>query len=394
MRSYNCKRFGYKPTVWIFLVVYFLQLGFVTAVLPFIPDSDATVINNSTSTLNGSTLLNTDPEAKGNLDVHISDYNPKDKSLPKKVQSGTGSKLKQALEEKLNLMTSNKNKAEATTNPTEALKPNEFSPKVFPEEEALSGKESVINDIIAKKHLLNAKLKSTANNSTNIHINTQNISVTEIPPKVLPTGSISVNNITIPLIINHDHENSSHIPAIFPKDNSTGPVYQINKTSEAFDMTHSNKYLGQFDTDDVKHIAEKLNKTKNNTLLIVNPKSQVDISGDMDKNGPKLLPESKKPSDISGVISSSSNVLAISSAVLSSKNEKSEGLLQPIKTIAATVMTIVGMTILGMAGFLLWRRIVQRRFGHREMLINEDDFEEVSDLHHFEGTLPTPHIVN
>lgn len=158
--------------------------------------------------------------------------------------------------------------------------------------------------------------------------------------------------------MNHNGANFTNIPAVFPTDNSTGPVYDVNKTSEAFDMTHSKKYYGQYDLDDEKHIAEKMNKTKTETPVKSDPKSQVDVSPTLDKNGPKSMPANKN-SGITGVLSSTSNVVAISSAVLSSKPSKSESMLQPLKAVAATMMTIVGMTILGVAGFLLWRRIIQ-----------------------------------
>ncbi|XP_067011081.2 mucin-22 isoform X2 [Anabrus simplex] len=61
--------------------------------------------------------------------------------------------------------------------------------------------------------------------------------------------------------------------------------------------------------------------------------------------------------------------------------------LQPTESAAILAGVFVGIAILGYVGLLVWRRLLERRYGHREMLVNEDDDFDTSDMRHFESGL-------
>ncbi|CAG2069061.1 unnamed protein product, partial [Timema podura] len=58
--------------------------------------------------------------------------------------------------------------------------------------------------------------------------------------------------------------------------------------------------------------------------------------------------------------------------------------LQPSESAGILAGVFVGLALLGYVGLLVWRRILEKRYGNREMLVNEDDFYDTSDLKHFE----------
>nr|CAD7581231.1 unnamed protein product [Timema californicum] len=59
--------------------------------------------------------------------------------------------------------------------------------------------------------------------------------------------------------------------------------------------------------------------------------------------------------------------------------------LQPSESAGIMAGVFVGLALLGYVGLLVWRRILEKRYGNREMLVNEDDFYDTSDLKHFEA---------
>ncbi|XP_063217935.1 serine/threonine-protein kinase pakG-like [Bacillus rossius redtenbacheri] len=60
------------------------------------------------------------------------------------------------------------------------------------------------------------------------------------------------------------------------------------------------------------------------------------------------------------------------------------GFLQPSQSAAILAGVFVAVALLGYVGLLVWRRLLEKKYGNREMLVNEDEFYDTSDLRHFE----------
>lgn len=63
---------------------------------------------------------------------------------------------------------------------------------------------------------------------------------------------------------------------------------------------------------------------------------------------------------------------------------KSSPFLQPTESAAILAAVFVGVALIGYVGLLIWRRLLEKRYGSREMLVNEDDFYDTNDLKNFE----------
>jgi len=63
---------------------------------------------------------------------------------------------------------------------------------------------------------------------------------------------------------------------------------------------------------------------------------------------------------------------------------KSSPFLQPTESAAILAAVFVGVALIGYVGLLVWRRVLEKRYGSREMLVNEDDFYDTNDLKNFE----------
>lgn len=63
---------------------------------------------------------------------------------------------------------------------------------------------------------------------------------------------------------------------------------------------------------------------------------------------------------------------------------RSSAFLQPTESAAILAGVFVGIALFGYVGLLIWRRILEKRYGNREMLVNEDDFYDTNDLRNFE----------
>lgn len=63
---------------------------------------------------------------------------------------------------------------------------------------------------------------------------------------------------------------------------------------------------------------------------------------------------------------------------------KSSPFLQPTESAAILAAVFVGVALIGYVGLLIWRRVLEKRYGSREMLVNEDDFYDTNDLKNFE----------
>lgn len=63
---------------------------------------------------------------------------------------------------------------------------------------------------------------------------------------------------------------------------------------------------------------------------------------------------------------------------------KSSAFLQPTESAAIFAGVFVGIALIGYIGLLVWRRVLEKRYGNREMLVNEDDFYDTNDLKNFE----------
>jgi len=63
---------------------------------------------------------------------------------------------------------------------------------------------------------------------------------------------------------------------------------------------------------------------------------------------------------------------------------KSSPFLKPTESAAILAAVFVGVALIGYVGLLVWRRVLERRYGSREMLVNEDDFYDTNDMKNFE----------
>ncbi|XP_046667153.1 uncharacterized protein LOC124358930 [Homalodisca vitripennis] len=221
-----------------------------------------------------------------------------------------------------------------------------------------------------------------------------------LPPKVFPSASPEHNTSGPPILsgtVDEISEIKTHHDLLV---NATQKVESTTKfTGEQADMLH-NKYTGGLDVDEIWNTTKKPNEKeekkpsekeekkpsekdeKKPTFVKKDPKSEVEVDPVFDKKGPKMMNETKtKPAD--SVLTSTSKMMAMSSSVLSTTQKKHHGLIEPAKTVATVLLSVVVVLCLGFIGLLIWKRIAMRRFG-RDVLINEDDFDEVSDMHTFE----------
>uniref|UniRef100_A0A1B6KP32 Syndecan/Neurexin domain-containing protein n=1 Tax=Graphocephala atropunctata TaxID=36148 RepID=A0A1B6KP32_9HEMI len=216
-------------------------------------------------------------------------------------------------------------------------------------------------------------------------------------PMVFPTKSSALHTSGPPILsgtakdiaeMKNSHElvsNASH--------NTEGPAQSTGKfTEEQEDMLHS-KYTGGHDVDEKQNPKKKQSEKEEKKASEKDekkpipskkdPKSEVEVDPNFDKEGPKMMNETKtKPGD--SVLGSTSKMMAMSSSVLSTTQVKHHGLIEPMKTAGTVLLSVLVVLCLGLVGLLIWKRIAMRRFG-RDILINEDDFDEVSDMHTFEG---------
>ncbi|KAK3923731.1 Receptor-type tyrosine-protein phosphatase C [Frankliniella fusca] len=58
--------------------------------------------------------------------------------------------------------------------------------------------------------------------------------------------------------------------------------------------------------------------------------------------------------------------------------------LQPTKSAGVLVGVFVTLALLGYLGLMVWRRVLERRYGNREILVNEEQFEQERDLGNFQ----------
>ncbi|XP_054264039.1 uncharacterized protein LOC128987294 [Macrosteles quadrilineatus] len=216
-------------------------------------------------------------------------------------------------------------------------KKSNLPPRIFPKKQ--------------EKELANPAIVSDVNvNSETKHHEESNLNVTDV--KILQKSMLE--NITNRQTTEEPKSEKAH--------------------SEQEDMLQS-KYKGGQDVDELHPVK---NVNENNA----DPKSQVSVSPTMDKNGPKSMNETKvKPRE--SMLESTSKMMAVSSSVLANNQPEHNGIIEPGKTIMTLLLTTVAIACLGAVGLLLWKRIAMRRFG-RDVLINEDDFDEVADMHTFE----------
>lgn len=58
--------------------------------------------------------------------------------------------------------------------------------------------------------------------------------------------------------------------------------------------------------------------------------------------------------------------------------------VEPTKSAAVLVGVFVSLALLGYLGLMVWRRVLERRYGNREILINEEQFDHERDLGNFQ----------
>ncbi|XP_034245199.1 uncharacterized protein LOC117647532 [Thrips palmi] len=58
--------------------------------------------------------------------------------------------------------------------------------------------------------------------------------------------------------------------------------------------------------------------------------------------------------------------------------------LEPTKSAAVLVGVFVSVALVGYFSLLVWRRVLERRYGNREILVNEEQFEQDRDLRNFQ----------
>lgn len=171
-------------------------------------------------------------------------------------------------------------------------------------------------------------------------------------------------------------------------EHKTEPQVPKKESGEQDDMLHS-KYKGGTDVDELlkpeKKATEKDEKKpflpKKDKEVKKDPKDEVEVSVKMDKQGPKLMTETKTKSGES-VLESTSKMMAVSSEMLSHQTSY-RGIIDPAKTVATVLLSLTVVLGMGTIGLLVWKKIAMRRYG-RDVLINEEDFDEVSDMHTFD----------
>lgn len=58
--------------------------------------------------------------------------------------------------------------------------------------------------------------------------------------------------------------------------------------------------------------------------------------------------------------------------------------LEPTKSAAVLIGVFVCLALAGYFALLVWRRVLERKYGNREILVNEEQFEQDSDLRNFQ----------
>lgn len=233
-----------------------------------------------------------------------------------------------------------------------------------------------------------------------------------LPPIVFPTNSPNSSSPVRILTIDDCANISAHLmsmlnmsslpprppPVVFPATPSGNVSHMISlltakSTSatgaEADDMTHSKKYDGQYDVDDVKGIGKKYNHTKENqTKNVTKPPGFVDAKKDSKIDSNKNVTKSPTP-EVNNKTAAAEDVKSKATPIPEMKNMtdftektekvhkgeaklivlatqqpeaptplKSNSTLREVgKTLAAIMVTIVGTASMLFLGFLTWRRI-------------------------------------
>lgn len=103
------------------------------------------------------------------------------------------------------------------------------------------------------------------------------------------------------------------------------------------------------------------------------------------------LPTSRTPA-ASNVTSTSANVTATTYLTVNTTTTTptpadataSTPFVEPTKSAGILVGVFVSVAVLGYVGLLVWRRVLERRYGNREILVNEEQFEHERDLSNFQ----------
>ncbi|PSN39466.1 hypothetical protein C0J52_20316 [Blattella germanica] len=163
---------------------------------------------------------------------------------------------------------------------------------------------------------------------------------------------------------NVDNETSSF------EYNTTVPI--TDKTTAT--PTSKNASTVEPETADEKNITANNYTDSNDTTLEVNSTTVL----------PSLKVESTTSTNISEHLGDQTSAALQHGEHSHATSGKSSAFLQPTESAAILAGIFVGIALLGYVGLLVWRRILEKRYGNREMLVNEDDFYDTNDLRNFE----------
>lgn len=186
-----------------------------------------------------------------------------------------------------------------------------------------------------------------------------------IPPKKFPSESSEQNSTGPPVLSITDTDNiakikNSHMNIWLNRtqntQNVTAPVKDKQvETAEQEDMLHS-KYTGGQDVDELKQPKKASERdVKKETQVKKDPNSEVDVTPNFDKKGPKSMNDTKVRGP--SMVESASGMVAMSSSMLLNSQPKHRGIIEPAKTIITVLLSAGFILAVGVIGLLVWKRI-------------------------------------
>ncbi|KDR24326.1 hypothetical protein L798_04814 [Zootermopsis nevadensis] len=241
--------------------------------------------------------------------------------------------------------------------------------------------------------------------------------------------TVSVTGITIlsPLteVVPRNEKNGTSVGDTFTTIPVTEENFAVEDPKENNPISDNNKEKVKIKSDNRKNQNEPINRTDSNTTVKDEPtiRTESNTAVNNETAKPELVsstvkelsvtePTSSQPVQQSAIttLQPTLKTQSITSLNISESNShqkvddkplslaasqqhadhshastgKSSAFLQPTESAAILASVFVGIALIGYIGLLIWRRILEKRYGNREMLVNEDDFYDTNDMRNFE----------
>ncbi|KAF2894518.1 hypothetical protein ILUMI_11646 [Ignelater luminosus] len=165
----------------------------------------------------------------------------------------------------------------------------------------------------------------------------------------------------------------NNVPIEFPKNESEYPFVH-NTTILKVLASHTSN---DTEVDDLLHGGRFSNISHVHTSEILEIPEEIENSTNVNRKWDSELIENGSETE---------DVRENVSVPLKNRNRDFYGSRIPVvqgQLAAILACVFVLIAIIGYVGLLSWRRFLETRYGNREMLVNEEDFYDPSDMRHF-----------